>query len=102
MEVTIIVEDLDLFSTQRAVAARKSIRKSLKLSITKRFLMYAFAIILGIILIAVQVPILGLAIMVLSSIVFYIIEVFNKAFRIDINFTKADDLEKMFEEELYD
>lgn len=102
MEVTIIFEDLNIFSQTKAVAARKSIRKSLRLSITKRFLMYALALVLGFILVAVNTPILGLAIIVLSSGLFYVIEFFNKAFHIDINFTKADDLEKMLKEELYD
>ena len=102
MEVTIIFEDLNIFSQTKAVAARKSIRKSLRLSITKRFLMYALALVLGFILVAVTTQILGLAIIVLSSGLFYVIEFFNKAFHIDINFTKADDLEKMLKEELYD
>jgi uncharacterized protein YacL len=102
MEVTIIFEDLNLFTQQKAIATRKSIRKSLRLSITKRFLIYAFAFVLGLILIAINTPILGLAIIVLSSVLFYVIEFFNKAFHIDINFTKADDLGKMLKEELYD
>jgi hypothetical protein len=102
MEVTIIVEDLNIFSQPKAVATRTSIRKSLRLSITKRFVMYAFALVLGFILVAVNTPILGLAIIALSSGLFYVIEFFNKAFRIDISFTKADDLEKMLKEELYD
>lgn len=101
MEVTIIFEDLNLFTLQKAIATRKSIRKSLRLSITKRFLIYAFAFVLGLILVAVSTPILGLSVIALSSGLFYVIEFFNKAFHIDINFTKADDLEKMLEKELY-
>jgi hypothetical protein len=101
MEVTIIFEDLNLFTQQKAIATRKSIRKSLRLSITKRFLIYAFAFVLGLILVAVSTPILGLSVIALSSGLFYVIEFFNKAFHIDINFTKADALEKMLEEELY-
>lgn len=101
MEVTIIFEDLNLFTQQKAIATRKSIRKSLRLSITKRFLIYAFAFVLGLILVAVSTPILGLSVIALSSGLFYVIEFFNKAFHIDINFTKADDLEKMLEKELY-
>ena len=102
MEVTIIFEDLNLFAQSEAIAKRKSIRKSLRLSITKHFLIYASAIVIGLILIAAKTSILGLAIIILSSGLFYIIEFFKKAFHIDINFTEADDLDKMIQEELYD
>ncbi|MGF1556784.1 hypothetical protein [Paucihalobacter sp.] len=102
MEVTIILEDVNLFFQPKAITAKKSIRKSLRLSITKRLVMYAFGLVLGLILVAVNTPILGLAIIAISSGLFYIIEFFNKAFHLDINFSKEDELDKILKEDLYD
>lgn len=102
MEVTIIFEDLNLFAQEKAVAKPKSIRKSLRLSITKRVLVYALALIVGIALISVNFAVLGLVIISVSSALFYIIEFFKKAFYVEINFSNADSLDNMLQEDLYD
>ncbi len=47
MQVTIIFEDLNLFSLQSSVPSKKSISKNLKLRITKRLLLFALLCVMG-------------------------------------------------------
>ena len=102
MEVTIILEDVNLFSQPKAITAKKSIRKSLRLSVNKRIIVYAFSYLIGLTCIIYDFIFLGLSIILVFAGLFYVLEYLQKVFHVEINFSKEDELDKMLREELYD
>lgn len=102
MEVTIILEDVNLFSQPKAITAKKSIRKSLRLSVNKRIIVYALAYLVGLICVIYDFIFFGLALILFFAALFYMLEYLQKVFHIEINFSKEDELDKMLREDLYD
>ena len=102
MQVTIIFEDLNLFSLQSSVPSKKSISKNLKLRITKRLLLFTLLCVMGVLCILFNLPIIGASVIIVSSVLFYVLEYFKYAFDIEIKFTKADHLDKIIKEDLFD
>lgn len=102
MQVTIIFEDLHLFSLQSSVPSKKAISKSLKLRITKRLLIYALFCVMGILCVLFNLPIIGASFIIVSSVLFYVLEYFKNAFDVEMKFTEADHLEQIIQEDLFD
>lgn len=102
MQVTIIFEDLNLFSLQSSVPSKNSITKSLKLRITKRLLIFALLCIMGMLCVLFNLPIIGVSVIIVSSLLFYVLEYFKYAFDVEIKFTEADHLDKIIKEDLFD
>jgi hypothetical protein len=102
MQVTIIFEDLNLFSLQSSVPSKKTITKILKLRITKRLLIFALLCVMGILCVLFNLPIFGVSLIIVSSLLFYVLEYFKYAYDVEIKFTEADQLDKIIKEDLFD
>ena len=102
MQVTIIFEDLNLFSLQSSVPSKKSISKSLKLRITKRGLIYALLCLIGALCILFNLAIIGVGVIIIASVLFYVLAYFKYAYDVEIKFTEVDNLEQIIKEDLFD
>lgn len=102
MEVTIILEDVNLFPQPKAITAKKSIKKSLRLRINRRNIIYALSYLVGLASIIYDFIFFGLAIILFFAGLRYMLKYLQKVFYVEINFSKEDELDNMLREELYD
>jgi TM2 domain-containing membrane protein YozV len=102
MQVTIIFEDLNLFSSYAVPSSKKSLSKSLKLRISKHLQIYILAIITGTVCLLFSLWVVGAVVLTISTLTFWILTYFNNAFDLEIRFSKTDALEDIVKEELYD
>lgn len=102
MQVTIILEEFNLSSTYQSTSAKESAEKILKLRVSRHLQIYLLAIILGIGCLLIQMPIIGISIICISTLAFLVFCYFKNAFDVEINFSKSDTLDEIVKEDLFD
>ncbi|MBO3117949.1 hypothetical protein J4050_14425 [Winogradskyella sp. DF17] len=101
MQVTIIFEDLNLSALGLSASSRKSLRKSLKLRISKNLQIYSILILLGILCFLFRMLVPGIIVITISTLWYGLLSYFKNAFSMEIKFSDDDALEEIVKKDLY-
>jgi len=101
MPVSIILEYTKASPSLTLPGKRTSIRKRIVLALTKRVILFLIALIFGFFWVWVGQFLVGFAIVLISSVLFYTLQSLDQSLKMDINFSEEDQLNEAIMKDLY-
>ena len=101
MPVSIILEYTKAAPSLILPDNKPSIRKRIELALTKRVIFFLIALAFGFFCLWFGQLVVGFAIVLISSVLFYILQTLDQSFKVDINFSEEDQLTEAVMQDLY-
>ncbi len=101
MQVSIILEYTKAAPYLALSGNKTSIRKRIKLALTRRVILFILALTIGFSLVWLGQLVVGFAIVFTSSVFFYILQSLDQSLKVDIDFSENDQLNEAIMQDLY-
>jgi len=102
MEISIVFEDLNLFSEKNGVKNKNSVSKKVRLKIRKPQIILFASILLSIILIILNAKLVGILFFIFSFVIYFLSNIISGNINLDFEFGKEDKLTNIIESDLFE